>query len=43
VEGATQTAFLVAAEVEIGAAMRTVRLDDADTAIGRSKGQQVLA
>ena len=43
VEGAAQAAFLVAAEIEVGAAMRAVRLDDADAAVRRPERQQVLA
>ena len=43
VEGAAQAAILVAAVIEVGAAMRTVRLDDADPSVGLPEGQQVLA
>ena len=42
-EGAAQPALLVAAVVEIGAAVRAVRLDDADPAVAVAEGQQVLA
>jgi hypothetical protein len=43
VEGATDPTLLVAAVIEIGAAMRAVRLDDADAAIGIAERQQLLA
>ena len=43
VEGAAQPAILVASVIEIGAAMRTMRLDDADLSVGVAKGQQLLA
>jgi hypothetical protein len=42
-KGAAQAAFLVAPVIEVGAAMRAVRLDDADLAVGRAEGQQLLA
>ncbi len=42
-EGAAQAALLVAAVIEVGAAMRAVRLDDADPAVGGAEGQQLLA
>jgi hypothetical protein len=38
VKGAANAALLVAAEIEAGAAMRAVRLDDADAAIGGAEG-----
>ena len=40
---AADAAFLVAAEPEIGAAVRTILIDDADHASGVAKGQQLLA
>src|SRR5260370_9294003 len=43
VEGATQAAFLVAAVIETGAAVRTMRLDDANPPVGRTESQQILA
>ncbi len=43
VEGAAQAALFVAAVVEVGAAMRAVRLDDADPPVGLAEGQQILA
>jgi hypothetical protein len=43
VEGAADAALLVAAVIEVGAAVRAVRLDDADAPVGRAEGQQVLA
>jgi len=43
VEGATQAALLVAAVIETGAAMRAVRLDDADPSVGGAEGEQVFA
>ena len=40
---AADAAFLVAAEPEIGAAMRAVLVDDADPAAAVAEGQQFLA
>jgi len=42
-EGAAQAAFLVAAVVEVGAAMGAVRLDDAYSAVAGAEGEQVFA
>src|SRR5690349_15432854 len=41
--GTAQAALLVASEIEAGAAMRAVRLDDTDAAVGVAKSQEVLA
>ena len=40
---AADAAFLVAAEPEIGAAMRAILVDDADHAAGVAEGEQFLA
>ncbi len=42
-EGAANAAFLVAPEVEVGAAMRAMLFDDADTAVAVAEGQQLFA